>query len=405
MIRKMVMGLDDILHNVIDKGLFPIGVFVVLCISFLIRWHLMPITCLSDDYNSSLLQWIEYYRANGIIGGLAGSVGNYYVPYNLFLAVVAFMPGEPWMYIAGLSVIADYVGAFFIYQIAKELVRELGKSEKIAAMAALAALLLPAALFNGALWKQCDSVYTCFLIISIYCAVKKRYNLALVMLGISFVFKLQAIYLLPLFVLLYIFKEKHLSFIHFFWIPIMYLIGGLPAVFSGRRAFDVYDCYYHQTSNNGFDAMEIGMPNIYRLGLTDYPALCLPAVLITICIFVFMACVIQKKGQDVSRTYIVYLAIWSLWTCVMFLPAQHERYNFPVLILLTAFYIVTDIKKCWPAIIINAISCYQYGNYLFQASMINPELMAVCHIAAYVYVTYDIISGFYKNTTKCEAKF
>ena len=389
---NFVIKTEKIIHNLINQYLFQIGMIIVFCVTLIIRWHLAPITMLSADYLDCLEPWVEYYKQNGIIKGLAGTMGSYYVPYNLFLAIVAFLPGEPWAYIAGFSIICDYISAFFIYLIVKKLMRE--NAIKTGIIAAMVSLLLPATILNGALWKQCDSVYSCFLIISIYYAINKKYNMSLLMLGISFMFKLQAIYLLPLFVFLYIFNETGLSLLHFAWIPVMYLLGGLPAVFAGRRIMDVYDTYLHQASYEGFDAMTMGMPNLYSFGLRDYPALSMPAILITLCIFVFMACVLQKYKQRVNNMNLYYLGIWSLWACIMFLPAQHERYNFPVIILLTIYYLMTDIRKCWPALIINLISCFQYGNYLFKVPYPNETWMAVFHMLAFLYVTYDLIRNF-----------
>lgn len=401
----MKYNLEDLLHTIIDKYLFQIGMLVVFASSLIIRFHLSPITMLSADYQDCLLPWVEYYQKNGIIKGLSETMGSYYVPYNLFLALIAFLPGQPWLYIAGFSIICDYICAFYIYKIAKIITQENHTEASRASIAAMACLLLPASLLNGALWKQCDSVYSCFIMISIYYALKKNFNRSLLMLGIGFIFKLQAIYLFPLFVILYILREKNLRMVHFFWIPAMYLIGGLPAVFSGRRALDVYDVYYHQANYEGFDAMTIKMPNLYSFSLSDYPALKMPAILITLCVFVFLACVVQKYGPGLTSVNLVYLSVWCLWACILFLPAQHERYNFPVLLLLTAFYIVTDIKKCWPAIIINAISCFQYGSYLFKASYPNEALLAAFHMAAFLYVTYDLLKNLKEPVTPepCEA--
>lgn len=391
---KLVGKFEDMMHDLIDKYLFYIGMAIILIISLIIRCHLAPITMLSADYVDCLEPWVEYYRQNGIIKGLAETMGSYYVPYNLFLAIVAFLPGQPWMYIAGFSIICDYVSAFFVYLIAKIIVKDEHLKKNNAIIAAVIALLLPATILNGSLWKQCDSVYSCFLIISIYYAMKKEYNVSLLMLGISFMFKLQAIYLLPMFVLLYIFREKKLCFLHFLWVPIMYLIGGFPAILAGRRVLDVYDVYWNQANYEGFDAMTIGMPNLYSFGLTDYPALSIPAILITLCILIFMACTLQKYQKGLNNRNVWLLAIWCLWVCVMFLPAQHERYNYPVLILLTAFYLVTDIKKCWSAIVINLISCLQYGSYLFKFPYPNETLLAAFHMMAFLYVTYDLINNF-----------
>ncbi len=389
--KKIIGTYEEKIHDLINKHLFHLGIIIVLGITLLIRIHLMPITMLSADYLYCLEPWIEYYRQHGIINGLSETIGSYYVPYNLFLAVIAFLPGKPWAYIAGFSIVCDYISAYFIYLIAGIIAKENDVKKEYAIFAAMAVLLLPATIFNGSLWKQCDSVYSCFVIISIFYAMKKKYNLSLLMLGIGFIFKLQAIYLLPMFVILYIFREKDLSLFHFLWIPVMYLIGGLPAVFSGRRILDVYDVYWHQANHEGFNAMTMSMPNLYSFGLTDYPALSIPAVLITLCIFIFMACVLQKNCHKLNNTGLFSISIWCLWTCIMFLPAQHERYNFPVLILLTAFYLVTDIRKCWPALVINVISCFQYGNYLFKSFYPDEALMAVFHMAAYLYVTYDLL--------------
>lgn len=403
--NNLVEKFENMVHDLIDKYLFYIGIAAVLVISLIIRCHLAPITMLSADYVESLEPWVEYYRQNGIIKGLAGTMGNYYVPYNLFLAIVAFLPGQPWAYIAGFSVICDYIAAFFVYLIAKIIVKDDSSKKNRAMIAAVVVLLLPATIMNGALWKQCDSVYSCFLLISIYFAMKRKYNVSLLMLGVSFMFKLQAIYLFPLFVFLYIFREKKLSVLHFLWVPVMYLIGGLPAVFAGRRILDVYDVYWHQASFGGFDAMTIGMPNLYSFGLSDYPALSMPAILITFCVFIFMACALQKYKKGLNNRNLCYLAIWCLWACVMFLPAQHERYNFPVLILLTAFYLVTDIKKCWPAFVINLISCFQYGNYLFKFPYPNESLLALFHMLAFLYATYDLINNFKNGAVENEGNY
>lgn len=400
--NNLVVKFENMLHDLIDTHLFHIGMAIALGISLIIRYHLAPITMLSADYAECLEPWVEYYRQNGIIKGLAETVGNYYVPYNLFLAIVAFLPGQPWAYIAGFSIICDYVSAFFVYLIGKVIVKDDSSKKNSAIIAAVVILLLPATIMNGALWKQCDSVYSCFLLISIYFAMKRKYNISLLMLGVSFMFKLQAIYLFPLFVFLYIFREKKLSVFHFIWVPVMFLIGGLPAVFAGRRILDVYDVYLHQASFGGYDAMTIGMPNLYSFGLTDYPALSMPAILITFCIFIFMACALQRYKKGLNNRNLCYLAIWCLWACVMFLPAQHERYNFPVLILLTAFYLVTDIKKSWTAFVINLISCFQYGNYLFKFPYPNESLLALFHMLAFLYVTYDLIISFKNEAVENE---
>ncbi|MCM1136378.1 MAG: hypothetical protein NC400_12490 [Clostridium sp.] len=107
--NKLLNKFEDFIHLIIDKYLFQIGICLILLSSLIIRIHLSPITMLSGDYQYSLLPWVEYYQQNGIIKGLSETMGSYYVPYNLFLAVIAFLPGQPWLYIAGFSIICDTV--------------------------------------------------------------------------------------------------------------------------------------------------------------------------------------------------------------------------------------------------------------------------------------------------------
>ena len=49
------------------------------------------------------------------------------------------------------------------------------------------------------------------------------------------------------------------------------------------------------------------------------------------------------------------------------------------------------IRKIWPAVVINLISCFQYGECLFASEQIDFRLQAVAHIAAFAYVTYDVV--------------
>lgn len=401
--RKIIDSLDEWIHTIIDKYIFQIGVVILLLISILIRWHLAPITMLSADYNDFLVPWTETYRQLGLKEGLSRVIGNYYVPYNVFLGLISYLPWEPWVMISLFSCICDYVTGIFICKISKLVLLENGvdkeEADKRAIVAGLVSVLLPATLMNGALWKQCDAVYCCFMVISLYYAISEKYNKALIFLGISFAFKLQGIFMLPFFVILYFIKKKGLSFIHFLWVPGMYLVGGIPAILAGRRVFDTYDCYINQANTKGFDAMNILYPNIYSFGLTDYPALSKPAILITFGVFIFMALYIMrcKNRNSLNLANSLLVATWCVWTCVMFLPAIHERYNYCVLILLTIVYLLTDLKKIWTAIVLNLISCVQYGLCLFHTRALEDSTMAIFHTVIYVYVTYDLIKKISKE--------
>ncbi len=380
--------MEEKIHQIIDQYLFHIGIIILIGASAVIRYHVAPICVLSADYNDCIVPWFEYYQANGL-AGLAEQVGDYYVPYNLFLALISYLPWKPWVMVSLVSCLCDYISAFYIYKIVNMILKDHGYK---AIIAGVVSLFLPITFLNSGLWKQCDSIYVCFMIITLYYVLKEKYRTSLIFLGIAFCFKLQAVFLFPLFVILYIGRKKNLSIIHFFAIPLMYLIAGIPAVLAGRRITNVYGTYYRQMNHKGYDAMTINFPNLYGFGLSDYPALSMPFTVITMCIFIFFAIFLQGYIKRLSRSNIVYIALWCIWTCTMFLPGMHERYNYAVVLLATAFYLATDWKKLWIAVTLNLISIVLYSNYLFVQGNVSFTVLTIFHMIAYGYATYDLVN-------------
>ena len=397
-LQARLIDIEGKFQGLIERNFYGIAFCLLLFLSLFIRWQMAPLA-ISRDYVYALVSWVEHYKEWGFVGGLAQGVGAYYIPYNIILAIAAHLPWEPWVLIAFCSIVCDYISAYFVYRIARILLE--GENTDVwarrkAAIAGLVTLFLPAVLMNGALWKQADSIYTCFLIICLYYALREKYGTSLLWLGIAFIFKMQAIFFLPLFIALYIFRKKGLSLLYFLYIPLCYLLGGLPAILAGRPAGSVYRIYFEQSVTN--PQMTMKMPNLYSFNLTHYEALYYPALLGTLVIFILFMCAIFKYKDGLNNKNIVYLGIWCIFTALMFLPAMHERFNYPVLILLTVFYLIYDLKKLWIALIINLISVLTYGAYLFDALLdatsISMTWLAIFHMAAYAYVTYDVYRGF-----------
>ena len=141
--------------------------------------------------------------------------------------------------------------------------------------------------------------------------------------------------------------------------------------------------------------MTLNFPNLYSFNLINYDALYYPAIIGTMAIFIFISLVLIRHKEGLSNANIIYLGIWCFWTSVMFLPAMHDRFNYPVLVLLTAFYIVHDVKKIWIAVALNLMTTIIYGNFLFDAQgTIDMIWLAIIHMSIYVYVTYDLYRNF-----------
>lgn len=384
------------LHITWDKYTAVFGIMILL--SLLLR-ILLTGRHLSTDYIDHLLPWVTNFRELGVIDGMLVGKGDYYVPYNLFLAWVSNLPLEPYIPITALSVLFEYIAAVYVYKLAYELCgitsADRTKMYRIRLSMGITVLylFLPTGYLDSAIWQQCDSIYTCFLLMALYYAVKERYNKAFICMGLGFAFKLQAVFLLPLFILLYL-AGKKFSILHFLWIPACYLAAGLPAILIGRPAVEVYSTYFNQVGE--YMNMNMNMMNLYTF-ITDAPNVYRqPAMLITIMVFVLMALWCHSKKKGIQTISIVYLAIWSVWTCNMFLPSMHERYDYLAAMLVPIFFITVGRKQIWLACGYTIISALTYCNYVFQWAMVVPWVYAAAMIGLYLYGTWNMM-GYIKG--------
>ncbi len=92
-----------------------------------------------------------------------------------------------------ISVVFDYLAAAAVFLI----VYQLTGNAKRAIMGMAALLLCPTVILDGAYWCQCDIIYTTFLLFALYYFFKDNSRLCLIFVGISFAFKLQALFLVP----------------------------------------------------------------------------------------------------------------------------------------------------------------------------------------------------------------
>ena len=182
----------------------------VILVSILIKYCFFSFE--SGDYKRFLLKWYNILNEEGLMSVVNG-LGNYNPPYLILLYLLTFLPGPAIVKIKLLSVIFDILMGLFGYLIVKEL-----SNRKYSYLSWLVILFLPTVILNGSVWAQCDSIYTTFVLLSLYLLLKEKYSLSFLSLGIAFSFKLQFIFILPLFIILY-FVNKKFKIWNFLLIP------------------------------------------------------------------------------------------------------------------------------------------------------------------------------------------
>ncbi len=397
--------IDRFLKNLIEKYLYEICMVIVLLAAVVVRIKFAPNTALSPDYNDYYKEWVEYYRENGIIKGLGSAIGDYYVPLNVMYALCSLLPVEPWVPLSIVPFICELVSAVFIFKIFYLLTGRKHHSM----FAGVATLFLPFVAFNGALWKQVDALYTCFLVISLYKLLKQEYRISFIWYGVAFAVKLQSIIFLPIYIILYLTEGFHsydkvlkdsgkrntYSILEFLLIPAIYFVAGLPEVLCQNGLRKTYLSYLYQTQE--LDSEGYGMvsffPNLYNLGFDDFDKLLSgAAIMVLLVALITIAFLCYRRKDNIDRKLVVYITIWTAWTCVVLLPGMHERYDYAMLLVLTPFAVLVRKEIVWPMFIANICSLATYAYALFGAKdIINMVVVSLFYVGAYFYTTIDIV--------------
>ena len=213
-----------------------IEIFVFLVVSILgavVRYCFMKY--ISGDMEWFLVPWYEEMKGQGL-HSLSRQIGDYNILYQFLIALMTYLPVNPIVGFKALSIVFDYllagVAAILVYQLTNQ-----SKSKAVLAYACI--LMSPLVYLNSACWGQCDGIYVTFLMLAVLALYREKYNWMMVAFGIAFVFKLQAVFLLPFFLLIYYVKQKF-SILKFLIIPLSMLLSGLPGVIAGRSVFDVF---------------------------------------------------------------------------------------------------------------------------------------------------------------------
>ena len=99
----------------------------------------------------------------------------------------------------------------------------------------------------------------------------------------------------------------------------------------------------------------------------------------------------KKKPRLCEPQSFISAACWCVWTCLLFLPAMHERYAYLLDILLLAAAALN--RKNIPFAIVAAVSSAACcGIYLF-GSQINLQAVAAVYLAAYSCFTYFTVKA------------
>ena len=355
----------------------------------------------SDDFNSFLNPWWSAISAGGI-KGLAQQVGNYNIPYQIITYILTLFPFEALHSYKLFSVIFDFVLAISAALVVKEFDSNNSRLRQVLTYSVVFCSIT--VIFNSSFWAQCDSIYVSLILLAIYFVHRHKNIAAFVLLGAAFAFKLQTVFILPVFLYLYISNRK-ISILHFLLIPVTDIVMCLPAVFLGRNFSDIFTIYVDQTDYG--KQIQMNCPNFWALicdrNDTTYYYLfkTISIAIAVLALGIGLSLIIHKSIDLMNRENFLLTSIWTVFTCVMFLSSMHERYGY-LLDILTIIYAVFIFKRVWLAVLCNLVSLRGYCFYLFTYDVLDIKLTAIIYTATYAYVTYLFIKEVIMNGKKLE---
>lgn len=378
----MLLKFKDIFFDFLSKYKGFIFFILISVLAMIIR--VQAFYFISGDMTKCLIPWYMQFKENGVNSLI--SVSNYNYLYRLLILGMSKLDFNCVYLYKILSTFFDFVLAFsFAYCVS--LIKNSKKFDFVFNIAYATILFLPTIILNSSYWGQCDSIYVTFLMLVIFFLLKEKYFLVFLFYGLSLSFKLQAILILPFLIAYWLVKRKFTVFM--FFLPFLCLwISGVFAYFNSADLLSAFKIYFAQTGR--FSEMYINFPSFWCIAGNETSDIANFAKILTMIIcLVGLFVIMSGKKKFETKEQILNTLCWFLWTCLIFLPSMHERYAYPldILLLLLCFINPAYIKYAAMAELMSLVS---YNFYLF-GYYFHFYVFAVFYIIAYFHFTYTIL--------------
>ena len=332
---------------------------VMVSLAFVLRYCCLTYQTL--DYYDWLRVWLDALRQTGPWRGLGQEIWscNYNVPYLYFLSLITLSDIPELLLIKVLSIFFDVLLAFFTMRLVGLFAS--GPAHRMTAF--IGVLWLPTVYLNGALWGQCDVIYASFAVLAVYLALSGHPGWSVAAAAVSVSFKLQGIFLLPLYPALFLTRRMKLR--HFFVFPAVYILTILPAVLAGRDFWELLTLYYRNTSTIG-SGLNYNSSSLYAL--FDFGALPTEAAASIGIVLAFLFCAamyvwIALRRDEIDERVLFAAAVVFCLGVPYFLPHMHDRYFFMADVLTFALAVTAPAMSI-PAVLVSFGSFLGYHAYL-----------------------------------------
>ena len=357
---------------------------------------------ISEDMEVCLIPWFEKIRAAGGLSALSSQVGDYGLLYQTLISLMTYLPIPAIIQYKLLSAVFDVglallVGAMYRdlrangFSLAADggsISAEMPQVRLQSWFVAAVVWLLPTVILNSSYWGQCDSMYAFFALATLYLLRRGSIVKAFVLMGLAFSCKLQAVFIVPMIVVVYL-LSKRFSLLWVLLSVVVMWLSGIVAYAYGRNLLTPFLIYTGQVGH--YQEMYMSFPSLWMLVGNDYWSLRWFAILLTLVVLAtgLWYC-LDHKVAIISRERYYAVAAWFMWSMLLFLPGMHDRYAF-MLDLLLVLVGCLDRRFVKYAVVTVLISLYYYGIYLFGERGEGHVLLALVYLLAYLHYTRTLV--------------
>ena len=347
---------SDWVLNLFKKCNFWIFVALIAIVGLVVRIEVLDLQ--SSDFMGFLEPWCNAIKVNGGFSDFGNTSAyvphvqfvnppymdlwmsphyDYTAPYLYVLTAVSYLPRAYFLVaIKWISIVFDFIMAVFIGLICRKIL----KSNTSFLFGFGVALMLPNVILNSAVWAQCDVIFSTFAVASLYFLIRGNNRTAMLLYGISFAFKIQAVFFLP--VIIIVFVKKRINLFYLLYALLSIVIINLPALCMGMGFMDTFITPY-KTQTEEYGYLNMNAPNMYLLidiaanynlehiGEPNYlwrEWFSGAGVIFTLGVCVVLFAIIYRKEFTFTAKKLVLISYLFATLVPFVLPHMHERYWF-----------------------------------------------------------------------------
>ena len=317
----LLLRAENVARNRLLVMLLPIGAAILA--------RALCMDAVSSDYNSFLGGWYLDFYWNGGFKAIAMDIGNYNVPYMYFMAAISYIPVPDLYLIKLFSILFDVILAWGGFRLVRAVCRETRKEDGLAPLAAFAVLLLlPTVVLNSAYWAQCDAIYGGLVLHAVAQALAGKNKSSVALLAVAFSFKLQTVFVLPLWGLLWF--TRRVKFRQLLVFPGVYFLTIVPALLLGKPLGDILGVYLGQMGE--YPRLTLNAPSMFQYfpsgmesGGNWYGQAGIAAAAVVVIVLLIAG---VRLGRRLDRRALLAMAVVLAAAVPWLLPHVHGRYFF-----------------------------------------------------------------------------